>query len=267
MQHVLEAFEAASKGALKQLADAMTEFSGAVKHELEAARPRAIAAKENDAQIQLDVALYDSAPTLAVPKHAQFEALQEIGHRFLASADGLFVEIRRPWLHLIRQVSKFPAEGPRPPYGTIAETCELTFGRLPAALPLIAGFAAEALDSLPNEHAAWIVWNDQSQLLEYIALKPSEASPGHIKYERPQLAAHLSLVIDIHSHGASPAFFSATDDQDDRGEVKFACVVGNLGEEGSLPSIAMRLCALGLNIPIKLSPADVFKTWEANHVA
>lgn len=267
MQQILNAFDVASKDALKQLADALTEFSGAVKHELESARPRAIAAKDDDAQIQLDAALFDSAPTLAVPKHAQFEALQEVGHRFLAAADGIFVEIRRPWLHLIRQVSKFAPDGPRPPYGTVEGKCEMAFGRLPAALPLIAGFAIEARDNLPNEHAAWIVWNDQSQLLEYMALQPSEVSPGHIKYERPKLAAHLSLVVDIHSHGTAPAYFSETDDQDDLGEVKLACVVGNLGEEGNTPSIEMRLCALGLNIPIKVSSADVFKSWEATHVA
>jgi PRTRC genetic system protein A len=55
--------------------------------------------------------------------------------------------------------------------------------------------------------------------------------------------AHEHLAVDIHSHGCMGAFFSATDDDDDRGELKLSIVIGNLDADEA--SMRMRLCALG----------------------
>lgn len=51
-------------------------------------------------------------------------------------------------------------------------------------------------------------------------------------------------MLDIHSHGRLPAFFSGTDDEDDSdvSVVKIAAVLGNL--DGAV-STTMRLCACG----------------------
>ena len=59
----------------------------------------------------------------------------------------------------------------------------------------------------------------------------------------PPLARDESIAVDLHTHGCLPAFWSATDDVDDR-SVKVAGVFGNLNREQ--PSAAFRLVLNGM---------------------
>ena len=65
------------------------------------------------------------------------------------------------------------------------------------------------------------------------------------------------MVVDIHSHGWAPAFFSSTDDADDRGAMKISLVLGNL--DRARPSSAMRLCMAGLVQPVTMSADGVLE--------
>ncbi|WP_230945221.1 PRTRC system protein A [Burkholderia cepacia] len=241
-------FEKSSTEALRQFGDILSKFGQAVAAEVRSGQARPIAASADDENIALDNALFDSAPVAAVPRHAEFAPLMDVGHRFLLAAEGLFVEVRRPWLHLIQQISTLDA-GPRPPYGSITPKIEFAFGRLGAAEPHFRRFAAEANSAAPNEHAAWVVWNSTENKLEYKPVEIKSATPGSLDVVRPALADHESLVIDLHSHGVSPAFFSDTDDADDAGEVKVSGVIGGLAA-GAEKSVVFRLCALGRTIKL-----------------
>jgi PRTRC genetic system protein A len=131
------------------------------------------------------------------------------------------------------------------PYGAVNRKLQLMF-KMP--VDLIAHFLDDAKRALPDEAAAWIVWNEIDEKLEYVNVGTYESSPGGIRYARPRLEAHQHLAVDLHSHGALPAFFSATDDADDEGEVKLAGVLGNIDTD--TPSAAFRLCALGLAVDV-----------------
>jgi len=48
----------------------------------------------------LDAALQTACPTLMVPKYAELPAMDKPGQRFLSASDGLWIEIRRPWMHM-----------------------------------------------------------------------------------------------------------------------------------------------------------------------
>jgi PRTRC genetic system protein A len=119
-------------------------------------------------------------------------------------------------------------------------------------------FLAEASAALPNEHAAWLVWDGRRAALTYQSLVAIACGPGAIQYHRPRLFDHESLAVDIHSHGMLPAFFSDTDDKDDRGAYKLAIVVGSFG--GAELSVAMRLCLGGwfIDLPATTIPAKEF---------
>ena len=67
-------------------------------------------------------------------------------------------------------------------------------------------------------------------------------SPDGIDYRMPSLQEDESIAIDLHTHGRSPAFWSPTDNRDDRG-VKVAGVFGNLHQVR--PSAAFRLAVNG----------------------
>jgi PRTRC genetic system protein A len=261
MEKLLAEFQDATKSGLQGIAAAIERFAAGVADEIERAQLRAIAADPADEKLPLDEALFDSAPIVAVPKHALFAPLQDVGHRFLATAEGIFIEVRRPWLHVIQLLTKLPDSGPRPPYGYMMPKLELAFGRLGVAIPFIQAFAEEARDAAPNEHAAWIIWNSKDQALEYKALNITGRSAGFVKFDRPALEPHESLVIDLHSHGCSHAYFSDTDNKDDAGEVKIAGVIGNLAT-GATPTVAFRLCVLGLTLPLKVPAEAIFKAAE-----
>lgn len=181
------------------------------------------------------------APLVAMPRFTNFPPLEQTGHRFIVAEDGLYLELDRPWLHVTRMV----AESPMPlPYGPVIDE-GLQFGFEDDELTtLIARFIVDAKAALPAECAAWGVWNEQTERLEYRPCLTIQASAGGVEFHRPRLAEHEHLAVDIHSHGQLGAFFSGTDDEDDAGAVKLAVVVGELHTDE--PSIRMRLCALSL---------------------
>lgn len=231
-------------------------FTRTAEAALKVQRPLPLAVDEDTApaeQLQLDMALLAAAPVAAVPRHAPFHPLQENGHRFLLAADGLYLEVRRPWIHLIHHLA--PQTAVAVPYGALQGKCELDFGRIGTALPQMKEFAAAAKATAPVEAAASLLWNhsERSWRIE-IPETIGEASESRIQYRQVVCGPDESLAVDLHSHGHGPAFFSSTDDEDDRGTVKIAGVFGDLDKAN--PSVAFRLCMLGLYIPINV-PAEL----------
>lgn len=231
-------------------------FAATTEAVLREQRPMPIAVDEEniDAEkMQLDLAHFAAAPVAAVPRHSEFFPLQDNGHRFLMAADGLYLEVRRPWLYFIHRLAEQKAV--TMPYGDIEPRTDLAFGRLGAAIDLFRKFAERARTEAPNETACALGWDDELKELIYVGVTVLDSSPASLRYEPPALTADgpLSLAFDLHSHGLGPAFFSPTDDADDAGTVKIAGVFGNLDKP--VPSVAFRLCVLGLVIPIPV-PAD-----------
>lgn len=194
-----------------------------------------------------DLTLQAHVPALMVPRFCEIEwPLDCSGHRYLVAEDGLWIEVKRPWLHLVWLIAPSAA---LLPYGPVKERMEFAFdwNEFDA---LVALFQIDAEKALPNEYAAWFVWDDDTTSLIYRPLIAIDAGPAGIKMHRPQLPAHQHLAVDIHSHGTLGACFSATDDADDAGEVKLSAVIGNLDDPAAV-SYVIRLCAHGLFIPFE----------------
>jgi PRTRC genetic system protein A len=183
-----------------------------------------------------DAALLAHVPLVAVPKYTNFPPLAVSGHRYLAGADGLYLEVRRPWLHVCQYIAAVDL-----PYGEVTNANEATFDH-ETLLSMVRQFGADARACMPHECAAIGVYDERDGCFTYMPLRSLDASAGHVRYQRPPLAPHQHLAFDFHSHGAMPAFFSATDDADDRGEVKVAVVVGRLESPSLCPAVEMRLC-------------------------
>lgn len=267
---------------------------------------------------QLDLAVLAAAPLAAVPAHARFAPLpaERSSHRYLVARDGLWLEVRRPWLHFLWPLAEVPASvtfaealstlrtqpaapaddpvqhlvntAPAQPnehhiqhvlpYGRLERRVDLAFGRVPR--DFIRAFAAAATDHLPMEAGAWVeweygrtsvdralpgrlVWSETAdegtglgEAQPYLAI----GTPASLTYERPPSLPHYEPCIDLHSHGVTPAFFSGTDDADDRHDVKIAIVVGNLDQR--VPTIYARLCVMGIFLPIPVRAAEVFEGWR-----
>ena len=192
-----------------------------------------------------DNILQTLTPTLMVPKFGNFDPLSTPGHRFLVASDGLWLEIKRAWLYARVSIASSSPSVPIP-YGAIAQVIDLKFGKLPVTLRN--QFVELAKADLPNESAAAIIWNERTDVMRLQPLGAVRAGPGHIIFNQPVLAADEHLIVDLHSHGSMGAFFSRTDNKDDRTAVKVSGVVGNLDQNEQ--TFAFRLCALGTFISL-----------------
>lgn len=161
-----------------------------------------------------DMFLQSQFPTLPMSKFADFERLAGVGHRFLVGSNGLALEVRRPWLYM-RKLAMKNESGLVLPYGEVSETFELLCGQVPR--DLLWQFAEQASKAGEIETAAWITWSEHTRKFRYRPLVERKASSAEVVVERPQLEPGEHLVVDLHSHGSSPAYFSSTDNQDDRG--------------------------------------------------
>lgn len=187
-----------------------------------------------------DEALQRSLPTVAMPKFEVVAAMEGCGERLIVGSNGVFLEIRRPWIRLVRRVASYSVQT-AVPYGAVEQVTQLYSGPVPGEL--IQAFQRLAQHACPNETGAWIVWDSADRRYRLVELDALSSGPGHLKYRRPMLSSTESLVVDCHSHGRLSAYFSATDNGDDQYDVKFAFVVGTCD---TTPTFALRLCAKGL---------------------
>ena len=79
-------------------------------------------------------------------------------------------------------------------------------------------------------------------------LEETSVGPGHVKVNLPTLEEDEHMIMDLHSHGLTEAFFSRTDNKDDRGATKIAGVIGNLDKPEATASF--RLCANGVFVQL-----------------
>lgn len=189
--------------------------------------------------MNMDEAILKAFPLLPVPKSGLLPAAPNFGTRYLAAADGLWREITLPWGTFRNQVARshLPL-----PYGNVEAVVDLRCGDIPPSV--IRECIAHARHECPNEAAGVFLWHADTGEWRYQRRNVYSVSGSHIRYEEVRPAEGEHLVVDVHSHGLHPAFFSAEDNADDAGAMKFCLVLGNLRDVQ--PTSCMRLCMSGL---------------------
>ncbi len=201
-----------------------------------------------------DSVLQRSFPTVMVPRREPVGPMASAGERLLVAENGVFLEISLPWISLVRRVASFTAPIPIP-YGSVEEHTNLICGRVPE--DLIGEFVAMARAAYPNETGSWIVWSTRTHQFRLLPVVILSQSSGSLKYDRPERHDDEVLIIDCHSHGRHPAYFSGTDNEDDKHDIKFSLVVGNCASH--VPSFAFRLCAKGIFEEVERVPAAWYR--------
>jgi PRTRC genetic system protein A len=194
-------------------------------------------------------------PCYAVPPSGRSPAIDalraaQVGQGLAVGSDGVMLIVRRPWLAL--DVRLTPDLAAYLPYGSVGRPrADLRCGLVPREFfnAIVAFFRA----SLPNEAAAFIVWDEAGRAFGVTYPEIDEATPSRLVYRTPVLPPGSHVICDVHSHGAGPAFFSATDNADDAHATKISLVIGRL-DRPEPPSIASRLCAGGMFLPLPRSP-------------
>jgi PRTRC genetic system protein A len=184
-----------------------------------------------------DAAVQATCPVRSVPRYGELPA-HASGQRMLLAGNGLFVQMKTPWLDCTMRVAEV---GMRLPFGPLEETIAFAFGVIPVGL--LERFIAEARSALPNETAGALMFNVRTGGLRLAMHEAVAAGPGHVSYRTDELPDDELLAVDLHSHGRLPAFWSAEDDRDDQG-VRVCGVFGNLDRER--PTARFRLVLNGL---------------------
>lgn len=175
------------------------------------------------------------------------------GQALALGSDGLWFIARRPWLELDAPLSAaLPVDSP---FGLAGPPrLLLRCGGVPASIT--AAVVAHLARALPNEAACFVIWNEENGQFALLAADVTAATPVSIAYNRPRLALHEHLVLDIHSHGHGRAFFSPTDDHDDMTDTKIALVLGDFNDASRPGSWTGRICASGTGWPLGACPLD-----------
>jgi PRTRC genetic system protein A len=197
-----------------------------------------------------DEAMLGCFPLQAVPPRAGHQAGESNGTRYLAGADGLWREISLPWIRILHPVA--PSVLPLP-YGQLQVEVDVRCGPVPG--DLLREFNSWARAAAPQEIAAALVWSETSALWRLALRTSRSASSSHVEFKEVQLDDGEHLVIDVHSHGHHPAYFSAADNRDDHGSMKFSLVVGSYNQ--TQPTSEMRLCMAGVVLPARFRDGEL----------
>jgi len=161
------------------------------------------------------------------------------GQRVIVAANGVFVQVKLDWLDCTVRIAHV-APTPPLPFGCLQEHIDFAFGVIPVRL--LESFIEVGRARLPNEVAGGLIYARKTGALRLAIYDALDASPDGISYRMPSLADDETIAIDLHTHGRYAAFWSATDNGDDRG-VKVAGVFGHL--DRVRPSAAFRLAVNG----------------------
>ena len=183
-------------------------------------------------------AIAQAFPFVMAPHGGQLEWSKQYGTRYIATAVGVVREIVLPWVQIRHAIGMTDL---KMPYGSIQDEVSFLCGPVPREL--FAKFKMDAKLAYPKECAGAFVWNQVSGAWRYEARTNIEATDSHVHFHEVHLADGEQLVVDIHSHGTWPAFFSETDDKDDEGAMRLSVVLGNVMEGGG--TSAARLCMAG----------------------
>lgn len=144
-------------------------------------------------------------------------------------------------------------------------TSFLPAGKIPFELfEQIVAFFKEImkLHKAENEAHAWILWNKDDGY--HVSIPKQVVSKASVRYEYDQtsLPPGSVIVFDVHSHNTMGAFFSGTDNNDDKKSIGYSAVVGKLKDK--TPEVKVRFNAFDVKIDVTMD--DIFATQETEWV-
>ena len=150
------------------------------------------------------------------------------GYEYLVAANGLMIRAEDSRMSACLMVAHARLRG----LAHVVPDAQLKLPRIPCAF--LWSLLASARRHLPNERAFQFTWEDGAWRC---AVPFREATPTTLQY-----ADNPAAVVDLHSHGELPAFFSETDDGDEQG-LRFYVVIGEVGSDA--PTITARVGVYG----------------------
>lgn len=157
---------------------------------------------------------------------------------YILAADGLFVATESDLLAVRLPVARCRLGGDR--IATVGAACELRNGRLPRAVWEACLAHAEAAAEDGREVAVLVTHRpDGGAGGRYRVIRPPQTvTATRAEYEETDLPPGEAVLLSFHSHHGLRAYFSGTDDADER-QLRLYAVVGRLGNPR--PEVALRV--------------------------
>ncbi len=157
---------------------------------------------------------------------------------YILAADGLFVATESDLLAVRVPVAPCRLRGDR--ITAVGAACALRRGRLPRAVWAACLAHAEAEAAHGREVAVLVAYcPDGDAGGRYRVLRPPQTvTAERAEYEEPALLPGEAVLLAFHSHHRMRAYFSPTDDEDER-QLRLYAVVGRL--DTARPEVALRV--------------------------
>lgn len=166
---------------------------------------------------------------------------------YLLAADGLFVATESDLLVVRLPVARCRLRGDR--IASVGAACELRRGRLPRAVWVACLAHAEAAAATGHEVAILVTHRPDGGIGgRYRVIRPPQTvTATRAEYDEPDLPPGETVLLSFHSHHGMRAYFSGTDDADER-QLRLYAVVGRLGT--ARPEVALRVGFNGHWLPL-----------------
>ena len=168
-------------------------------------------------------------------------------YQYVLAANGLFVRAETRFWQACLLVAPAEVRGLQP----LQPQFRLKIGRLPARLLTAVSAAARQQTNGAGglNEALYQFCHDGRQIR--LLRPPQQATASRVQTSQPPPP---DLLLELHSHGALPAYWSATDDRDEQG----ACLYGVIGRLDGRPQVRLRVGVYGYwqELPV----AALFKT-------
>lgn len=158
-----------------------------------------------------------------------------MGYEYVLAGNGLFIRAEDSNMEAMVPIAPARLHG----LADVASYARLKLPRVP--MYFLRSVLDSARDALPNEAMYQFTYAADDRWHCY---KPGQLA-GKCAVD---FNGRDDAVIDLHSHGSMPAFFSPTDNEDEQG-LEFYAVIGNVNSDR--PKILVRVGVYGHFMPVK----------------
>lgn len=165
-----------------------------------------------------------------------------LAYDYVLAGDGLYLAAENDDLAVRVPVARAAVRG----LATVHAACTLRHGRMPFGLWDAMARMARAAAANGTEVLFVVTFDEDAGYR--LRLPRQVVSATSVAFRRPE-----AVVLEVHSHGHAPAYFSATDTADEQ-RLRLYGVIGKAGQPR--PDVSLRVGAYGYFLP--LAWADVF---------
>lgn len=179
------------------------------------------------------------------PGKAGVPPYDALAYQYILAANGVFLRAETHFWHALMPLAGCQVRGLQP----LRPHFQLNVPLLPAALlnDVLADARRTAASEDNRRLDEALYWFHHRGRQIRVTRPSQQVTPTRVRHAG---AAPADVILELHSHGSLPAFWSPTDNQDEQGALLYG-VIGRL--DSDRPEIQLRLGIYGYHFPLSLA--------------